>query len=293
MGGGEKEHTLGVTIRELRDHFFSVASWVAPHSTCDQITHGDPEREVHKVGTGWTPCSPNLEAAAADGCDLFISHETFFCGNWAPDLDSRDAPWGRRRMEILKNHDMACMNQHDTWDNFPVHGIRDSWRAFLGLTELIEERPYYYPGGNRFAARNSLALGRIAPQRLGNFAATVAGLCSVFPSSHGVTVHGDLDAQIRTVATGVGCHIPTLEMLELGADLLVLTFDRAFQTTIRIPLAEMDAKMIVVEHGVAEMPGMRSMAAYLEKSFPGLEATFYCREPAARTLIQPSRPGWQ
>lgn len=275
---------MGITIRTLREHFFSVAHWVDPGSTCDQITYGALDREVSKIGTGWVPCARNLEAAAADGCDLFISHETFFYGNWASDLDSRDTAWGRRRMEILKQHDMACMNQHDTWDNFPAYGIRDSWRAFLGLTELIAERPYYYPGANRFAARNSLTLGRVAPQRLGDFAATVAGLCSVFPASHGVTVHGNLDDQIRTVATGVGCHIPTLEMLKLGAEVLVLTFDRAFQTTIRIPLAEMGARMIVIEHGVSEMPGMKSMATYLEKTFSGIEATFYCHEPAAQAM---------
>jgi putative NIF3 family GTP cyclohydrolase 1 type 2 len=275
---------MGITVRALREHFFSVAKWVDPRSTCDQITYGSPDREVFKIGTGWVPCSQNLEAAATDGCDLFISHEAFFHGNWAPDLDSRDTAWGRNRMEILKQYDMACMNQHDTWDNFPVYGIRDSWRAFLGLTELIEERPYYYPGGNRFATRNSLALCRVAPQRLGDFAGRVAALCGVFPTSPGVTVHGSLDDPIRTVATGVGCHIPTLEMLELGADLLVLTFDRAFQTTIRIPLAELGARMIVVEHGVSEMPGMKSMATYLEKTFPGIDAKFYCHEPAAQTI---------
>jgi hypothetical protein len=46
----------------------------------------------------------------------------------------------------------------------------------------------------------------------------------------------------------------------------------------------MGANVIAVEHGVAEMPGMRSLAAYLEQAFPGLRATFYCREPAARTF---------
>lgn len=275
---------MSITIRTLREHFFSVANWVDPGLTCDQITYGAPDREVSKIGTGWVPCSQNLEAAAGDGCDLFISHETFYYGNWAPDLDSRDTAWGRRRMEILQKHDMACMNQHDTWDNFPGYGIRDSWRAFLGLAALIEERPYYRPAGHSFAAQNSLALSRVTPQRFGDFAFSVAEACNVFPSSHGVTMHGDPDARVATVATGVGCHIPTLEMLELGADVLVLTFDRAFQTTVRIPLTELNANMIVVEHGVAEMPGMQNMALYIEKTFPGIKAVFYCEEPSAITL---------
>ena len=275
---------MSVTINKLREHFFSVAHWVDPNDTCDQIMFGDPGREVSKIGTGWTPCSQNLEAAAADACDLFISHETPFYGNWAPGLDSTETPWGRRRMEILKRSGMCCMNQHDTWDNFPDYGIRDSWMKFLGLTDLIEERPYYNNGIKDFAPQKSLALCRVKTQTLGEFAARVAELCSVFPSSQGVTVHGDMNSIIKTVATGVGCHIPGMEMLELGADVLVMTFDRALQTTMRIPLTEMGANIIVVEHGISEMPGMKSMAEYLQKTFPGIEAKFYCHEPAAMTV---------
>lgn len=275
---------MPITIRQLRDHFFSVAKWVDRNHTCDQLVYGDPERTVRKIGVGWVSCSQNLEAAARDGCDLFISHEPFFCGNWAPNLDSRDTAWGHRRMAILEKNNMACMNQHDTWDNLPEYGIRDAWRNFLSLTELIEERPYYYRGENQFEARNSLTLCRVKPQTLGEFAFFVAKRCSIFPSSHGVTIHGPRDARIKTVATGAGCRIPTIEMLELGADVLIVTFDAAFQTFIRIPLIEMGANLIVVEHGIAEMPGMQSMAEYLNHTFPEVEATFYNQEPAAETL---------
>ena len=44
----------------------------------------------------------------------------------------------------------------------------------------------------------------------------------------------------------------------------------------------MGANLITVEHDIAEMPGMQSMAEYLNRTFPGVEATFYCvqsREP--------------
>ena len=276
---------MPVTIRELRDHFFSVSHWVDPDHTADQITYGDPDREVRKVGTGWVPCWQNLEAAAADACDLFISHETFFYGEWAPNLNSTETVWGKRRMGVLEQHNLACINLHDTWDNFPEYGIRDAWRNFLGLTELLNERPYYSPGSGRFTAQSSLALCRVEPQTLGEFAAFVAERCSTFRSSHGVTLMGDRAAHIESAATGVGCHIPGLEMVELGADVLVLTLDRALQTTVRIPLVEMGANLLVVEHGVAEMPGMQSMAEYLSKTFPGVEATFYCEEPEAETVV--------
>lgn len=272
-------------IREIRKHFFDVASWVDPENTCDVIYSGDPDRKVSRIGTGWSCCSQNLEAAAADGCELFISHEALLHGKyWAADMDSEDTPWGRRRLSALDSSGMACMRLHDTWDNYPEYGIRDSWRRFLALGALIAERPYHRPGTDRFAARNSLALCRIEPQTLRDLASHIAGKCSLFPCFQGVTVHGDLDSEVKAVATGVGCHIPTLEMLELGADVLIVTFDRALQETIRIPLTEMNANVIALEHGVSEMPGMQSMAAHLEQVFRGVRATFYCREPEAITV---------
>ncbi len=269
----------------IRKHFFDVASWVDPGNTCDVIYFGDPGREVNKIGIGWSCCSQNLEAAANDGCELFISHEELLHGkNWASGIDSENTQWGRRRIMALENSGMACMRLHDTWDNYPKYGIRDAWRKFLNLNELLAERPYHRHGKNWIAEGNSLALSLIESQTLHSFATGIADKCSIFPCFQGVTVHGDLEAEIKKVATGVGCHIPSLEMIELGADVLVVTFDRAFQETIRIPLTEMNANVIALEHGVAEMPGMQSMTERLRQVFPGLKTTFYCLEPKSITI---------
>jgi putative NIF3 family GTP cyclohydrolase 1 type 2 len=283
LGGAmDSERT---TIREIRAHIFGVADWVDPEATVDVIYTGDRDRVVEHVGVGWSCCSQNLEAAAADGCDLFIAHEGLLHGpTWAPKMDSCETPWGRRRLAALETSGMACMRLHDTWDNFPEHGIRESWRRFLGLGDLVAERCYHYPWLAQFTVRPSLALSRVPPQSLQTFASDLAARCRVFPCFQGATVQGDLAAEVALVATGVGCHIPTLEMLELGADVLVVTLDRALQETIRIPLSEMGANVIAVEHGVAEMPGMDRMASYLESVFPGLRCMFYCREPAAVTV---------
>lgn len=276
---------MAVTLADILDHMLAVASWVDPGATCDRVIRGAPDRETRRVGVGWVPCATNLEAAAADGCDLFVTHEDVWYGQWAPGRDSSQTPWGRRRMGILDAADMACVRLHDTWDNFPEHGIRDAWREFLGLGEVIAERPYYNAQSDVFAQGNSLALCRVAPTSFGEFAESLARRCAEFPCFQGATVCGEADARVESAAVGVGCHIPVLEMVELGAGALVLTLDRALQTVIRIPLSEMGAKWIAVEHGVAEMPGMKKMAAYLEQTFPGVEAKFYCEEPEARTVL--------
>ncbi len=268
-------------IQSIHQHFFQVASWVDPGRTADILSVGQPDRRVHRIGVGWSACAQNLEAAAADGCELFISHESLFYGpQWAAGIDSADTPWGRRRRAALESYGMACLRLHDTWDNFPEVGIREAWRKFLGLGELVAEQPYHRPGGDFYAPGKSLALSRVPPTTLGAFAANLSARCKAYPCFGGALVCGHPAAEVRLVATGVGCHIPTLEMHELGADVLVVTLDRALQESIRVPLAEMNASWIAVEHGISEMPGMQSLAAYLERAFPGVQATFYSREPA-------------
>jgi putative NIF3 family GTP cyclohydrolase 1 type 2 len=272
-------------MNTIREHMFRMTPWVDPERSNDKIWFGDADKPVKRIGTGWTPCVHNLEAAAADGCELFISHESPFYGLWAPQQQSEDTCWGKRRIAVLKESCMGLMNLHDTWDNFPEVGIRDSWRRFLRLGELLAERPYYNPASGSFTPRPSLCLCAVEPQTLAEFAQSVAERTCIFPSSHGVTFCGNPRARLTKIATGVGCHIPTQEMIELGADALVLTFDRGLQTTVRLPLLEMGANIVVVEHGVAEMPGMQSMAEYLNRAFPGVEAKFYCHEPRAWTIV--------
>lgn len=255
-----------MTVGELHAHFLDQAWWVDREKTADKISVGDPNREVRRVGTGWTACLPNLQAAIADGCDLFISHESIFCERWA---------------QVAQEHGIALCTLHDTWDLFPVWGIRDSWARHLGLKEedLLAERTY-----RPTLRRPSLALYRVPETTVEEYARHVAQCVREF-GQEGVFVMGDGAHPVRRVAIGVGCHIPEQQMLELGADVLVQVFDRALQTVSRLPLMELGAHLILVEHGVAEMPAMRNMARYLREHFPDLEATFYANEPGSRAVL--------
>jgi len=65
-----------MTVKDLYDYFLAEADWVNRQHTPDIIEFGDPHARVSKIGVGWSACTMNLQAAAADGCDLFITHET-------------------------------------------------------------------------------------------------------------------------------------------------------------------------------------------------------------------------
>lgn len=275
-----------MTVQELFDYMMQEASWVAPNATPDRIEAGDPGRVLTRVGVGWSACLPNLEAAARDRCDLFITHEPCFSDFWEPDKRLRDTEWGRKRLAVLHNADMALMALHDAWDVWPRYGIRDSWAEFLGLSDPLVQRPYLPsdPEGRHVG----LGLYEIPPTDLDSFARHVAARADAM-GQDGVTVMGDPRTPIRRVAIGTGCWIPSFEMLELGADVLVQVFDRAFQTVTRIPLQDLGATIIVVEHSVAEKPGMRNMARFIEQTFPTISAHFYGNEPRSR-IVTPDTP---
>jgi len=73
-------------------------------------------------------------------------------------------------------------------------------------------------------------------------------------------------------------------MLHKGADVLIHALDISKQTTPRLPLLDMGAAIIEVEHSACEMPGMKNLAHYINHTFTELDAVFYQEEAASRIL---------
>jgi putative NIF3 family GTP cyclohydrolase 1 type 2 len=271
-----------MTVSELHKHFLDRAEWVDQSNTADLLEYGDPGKTVKRIGVGWSACLPNLRAAANDGCDLFITHEPSFCEFWNPELRFRESSWGHARADLLEQHGMAMFALHDSWDFWPQHGIVDSWAAHLGLTSPPVVREVYRYQLNPAIASPvpMLAVHEVPATTFDKFAAHVSDRVQEF-GMHGVMVMGNGEATVRRVAVGGGCGIPSFELIG-RADVFIQVFDRAFQTITRIPMVELDANLIVVEHSVSEMPGMRNLARYIGTTFPGIKASFYCNEPQSR-----------
>ena len=176
---------------------------------------------------------------------------------------------------LLEENSLALFALHDTWDVWPGIGIHDSWVSLLGLEHLLaRESP---------SPRLHVSLYEIPETRLEKFARHVATKVQEF-GQQGVIVHGEPLQRVKKIAVGTGCCLPEFDMLGRGADVLVHALDGSTQSTIRLPLLDLGANIIEVEHSVAEMPGMRQLADYINKTFPDLEAEFYKNEPASRTV---------
>jgi len=268
-----------MTVKECYEYFLQRAGWVDRKSTPDVIEAGDPDRQARKVGVGWSACTQNLRAAARDGCDLFITHEPSFRDVWQPEAATRETDWGRERLKVLEESGMALLALHDTWDVWPEMGVHDSWARLLDLRDLVaREAPL---------PRLRVSLYRVPQTTLREFARHVAARVAEF-GQEGVIVHGDPERPVRKVAVGTGCCLPGAEMLSRGADVLVHALDASTQTVTRLPLLDLGASIIEVEHSVAEMPGMKRLAEYINREFAGVEAAFYCNEPASRIVRAPA-----
>jgi len=264
-----------MTMEQLFEYFVGQAEWVDRAKTPDVIEFGDLQHEVTKIGVGWSACTANLQAAARDQCDLFITHEPSFCDVWGPEWALRETDWGKKRLQILQKNSLGLFALHDTWDVWPVFGIHDSWAETLGLERLLEsEMPL---------PRLKISLFEVERLTLDEFTAQVAA-CVAEYGQYGVIVHGEPEHLVRKVAIGTGCCCPEYSMLNKGADVLIHVFDASQQTTLRLPLLDMGASIIEVEHSASEMPGMKNMAKYINNTFPDLSAKFYCEEPESRVV---------
>lgn len=272
-----------MTPREILEHFKALSPWVNWEKCNDAIRYGDPDRKILRIGTGWTACIGNLSAAARDGCDLFIAHEN-------PKLNAEKnnatlANYDKRRQEIMDTVGMTLMNLHDTWDHFPEYGIREGFAHLLGLERLVCELDYIHPNRTEVTTGGkSIGLYQIEPVTLGDFCKSAldnmkkVGECCL-------KLHGDPEKVVKTVAIGVGCHIPGNQAFEAGADVLIMVYDRAMQLSVRIPLEESGANTIIIEHSTAESWGMHTMTKYLQKQFPQISCLYYANEPKYKVYI--------
>ena len=261
-----------MNTNDIREHLLSNADWVNPERTCDKVIAGDPTREVKTVGVGWFASIDDLRAAVELGCDLFVTHEPTF---WRhdPDLELRrkDEP-GKTKAEFLDETGLVILRCHDVWDNWPKIGIRDSWADWLGLGEpvALSDHPWH-------------AAYDIEPTSLRDFARYVAEKIAPL-GEDSVQVMGDPDRIVTRPAVGVGCGGPDKDMVDKGADVLIVCYDGAGYWYARERLAELGVAIITVEHGTSEMPGLMNLAKYLGETFSELTVHYLDKHPRTWTV---------
>ena len=246
---------------DIHENFRKHGNWVNWKRTTDTFKAGDPEKPVHTIAVAWKPSWGALGEAHGRGADLFVAHESICVNavNGSPEpevvfaLDSE-----RPKFDWLAETGLVVYRCHDFWDRFPGQGIRWAWQKGLQL------------GGEVVADDYPLLVTRIQPTTLSDLAHHV--LRRVTPlGQNGVLVTGDLHQQVSRVATGTGVTTNPPKMIELAADVGILTDDYYTHVRMGAHARELGFPTIIVNHGVSEEWGIRNLAAYLRETFPELE----------------------
>ena len=244
-----------MNTNDIREYLLSHSPWVDRERTVDTVKAGDPTREVHVIGVGWMSTIENLRAAHKLGCDLFVSHEPTFWEHGPVEERYRAVEPGLSKQRFLDETGMVVLRAHDTWDNWPEIGIRDSWAKGLGLTRFLGQDETRWH-----------AVYRIEETTLAEFAKYIAGKVKAL-GEDSVRVTGDPKMRVSRPAVGVGCGGPDKDMVDQGADVLIVCYDGASYWQKRERFHELGVGVIAVEHGTSEMWGLENLARHLAQTF--------------------------
>lgn len=261
------------TTNEIREYLLKNSPWVNVGKTVDTVKCGDPDRPVKKAGVAWFPSIWDIRAAIGLGCDLLVVHEPAFWEHTPQEQRWRSRGPGIAKSRALAESGLVILRAHDTWDNWPEIGIRDSWAKHLGFSNRLREG----------TSLRWTAVYEIPETTLQGFAQQVADRVRPL-GEDSVQVIGDREQKVCRPAIGVGCVVPDQEMVEFGGDALVMCYDGASYWNSRERLAEMGVGIVTVEHGTSEMSGLMSLRDHLAQQFPAVEFVWIAEHPRTWTV---------
>jgi len=261
---------------DIQRYLHENSPWISPETTVDTVKAGDPERPVKKAAVCWYSSIETLRAAHAAGCDLLICHEPTFWQHNDPENDWRMLEPGIEKQRFLEETGLVVLRAHDSWDQWPEIGIRDSWARFLGFDKRIY-------GSEETEGHRYHAIYDIREQPLRELAEHIANRIKPL-GEDSVQVIGDPNRLLHRPALGVGCIGPDRKIVARGADVLIVCYDGAPYWAARERLHEQGAAVITVEHGTSEMPGLENLCKHLAEVFPQVQFKYFAEHARTWTV---------
>ena len=205
------------------------------------------------------PYSDTVERAMEVGANVLVVHEPTFYHHWDLDGKDVDVPELEPKKKLIADSGVTIIRCHDVWDALPDIGIPYAWGDFLDLGKPTKSERFYN-------------IYDVPSQTAGAFAGHVASKTGSIGQST-VEFYGDPDRTIGSVGVGTGCISNPFKIYRMGADLAISVDD-----TVRAWIAgewchDTGKPLIVVNHNVAEEPGMVTLADHLRKAFPDIPVT--------------------
>jgi len=236
------------------------ADWVDFNYTRDVVMFGDSSQKVTKAGVCWVATIPAIEQAIKKEINFIISHENCFYeeGTMLPKelLEAK-----KKKMELLKKHNICVYRCHDVWDKIPNVGVSDTWASIIGLPFAPRDIHSY----NSFATFESMTVEMIAKK--------IANALAPFGQSS-VTVLGNLNKQVQSCGIGTGAATDVFALVRRNMECVVLSDDGSSNWIAGQYCIDQDIPLILVHHSVSEIPGVKTMVGYLKTLFTDLTVEY-------------------
>lgn len=242
-----------MTAQDIYNHLRQLGTWVNWNATTDHFQIGDPNTEVKAVAVGWQARLDALQRAHEMGCNLFITHEQFEYPEPQVAKEGELQTYERMKRSFCEEHGIVVFRCHDVWDRMPEIGIVDAWAKHLGLT-----------GGS---AGNAMEAVHPAPvSTLRELAEYVLAKTKSL-GQDGVEMVGDPETRITKVGIGCGAGTNYHKMVQMGADAIIGTDDGMHFWADGAWVLDAGIPLVLVNHTVAEEPGLINLAHYIDKQF--------------------------
>lgn len=243
--------------------------------TVDRIIIGNPATKVSKIGTCWMSTWDACKKAVASGVNVLITHEPTFYTHRdlgeVPGFLKRNSEYTRtqyltqieKKKKWIDDNGLVIIRNHDTLDALPVKGIPFAFGQFLGFkeSEIIAARTYYN-------------VYKFNKQPAASFAKIIAGKLREL-GQPGIAFYGDQSREVSSVGIGTGWICDPMDYADLKPDVFV-AIDDVIRTHIQTVYAEDTGHpLIVINHGVSEEMGMRSLNQIIKEKYPDIDVLHF------------------
>ena len=265
--------TSNLTAAQLQTYLTSLIK-LKP-DTVDRIIIGNPDTVVRKIGTCWMSTLEACKKAVASGVNVLITHEPTFYTHRdlgeVPGFLEKKPEYTRsqylaqieKKKKWISDNGLVIIRNHDTLDALPVKGIPFAFGQFLGFkdSDIIASRTYYN-------------VYKFNKQTASSFAKTVAGKLKEI-GQPGVAFYGDVTREVSSVGIGTGWICDPMDYADLKPDVFV-AIDDVIRTHIQTVYAEDTGHpLIVINHGVSEEMGIRSLNQIIKEKYPDIEVLHF------------------
>lgn len=243
--------------------------------TVDRIIIGNPETVARKIGTCWLPNWETCRKAVAAGVNVLITHEpTFythrdlgevpgFLENKSDYTKAQYLSQIEKKKKWINDNGLVIIRNHDTLDALQERGIPFAFGQFLGFSnsDIIASRIYYN-------------VYKFNKQPASSFARTIAGKLKEL-GQPGIAFYGDPAREVSSVGVGTGWICDPMDYADLKPDVFI-AIDDVIRTHIQTVYSEDTGHpLIVINHGVSEEMGMRSLNQIIREKYPEMEVLHF------------------